>query len=213
MSATRAMRAMPGLPGAACISGSRGLAARVSTSACSRPPPPTTITFTPLGPDPLYYRLVPLGSDADHAQRSPHLGLHELDEVARRRRQISAHPAPGDVLPPAGKFLVDGPSVVQGGLVHRVSLDAPAVYLVADADLYLLDRREHVQQRDGQVRDPVERRGPLDGREVEPAHPPAPSRSGAVLDAARRDAGANDRPSHRGVGGSHERVCPVVVVK
>src|SRR5215210_8618751 len=138
MSATCAMRAMPGLPGATCISGSRGLAARASTSACSRPHPPTTITFTPLGPDPLYYRLVPLGSDADHAQRSPDLDLHELDEVARRRREIPAHPAPRDVLPPASELLVNRPGVVQGGLVHRVSLEALAVYLVADADLYLL---------------------------------------------------------------------------
>src|SRR5215218_4962583 len=249
MSATRAMRAMPGLPGAACISGSRGLAARVSTSACSRPPPPTTITFTPLGPDPLYYRLVPLGSDADHAQRGPDLGLHEPHEVTRCRREIPAHPAPRDVLPPAGELLVDRPGVVEGGLVHRVSFEALAVYLVADADLYLIDRREHVQQRDSEVRDPVERRGPLDGREIEPAHPPGPARSGTVLapdlsyglgclveqlrghrpvadpcgvrfghpdhvlDAARRYAGAHDRASHRGVGGGHERVRPVIVVK
>src|SRR5215212_6970543 len=123
MSATCAIRAMPGLPGAACISGPRGLAARVST-----------IAFTALGTDPLYYRLVPLGSDADHAQRSPDLGLHEPHEVLRRPREIPAHPAPGDVLSPAGELLVDGPGVVQGGLVHRVSLDPPAVYLVADAD-------------------------------------------------------------------------------
>src|ERR671921_2578263 len=116
MSATCAMRAMPGLPGAACSSGSRGLAARVSTGACSRPPPPTTITFTPLGNDPLYYRLVPLGSDADHAQRSPDLGLHEPHEVLRRLREIPAHPAPRDVLSPAGKLLVDGAGVVEGCL-------------------------------------------------------------------------------------------------
>src|SRR3712207_9366174 len=89
MSAVRAIRAMPGLPGAACISGSRGLAARASTSACSRPPPPTTITFTSLGPDPLDYRLIPLRSDADHAQGSPYLRLHEPDEVLRRPGQRS----------------------------------------------------------------------------------------------------------------------------
>src|SRR5829696_1966092 len=100
MSATCAIRAMPGLPGATCISGSRGLAARASTSACSRPPPPTTITFTPLGPDPLYYRLVPLRPDADHAQGSPDLGLHEPDEVLRGLRKIPAHPAPGDIHAP-----------------------------------------------------------------------------------------------------------------
>src|SRR5215203_4338960 len=181
MSATCAMRAMPGLPGAACISGPRGLAARVSTSACSRPPPPTTITFTPLGTDPLYYRLVPLGSDADHAQRSPDLGLHEAHEVLRRLREIPAHPAPCDVLSPAGELLIDGAGVVEGGLVHRVSLEALAVYLVTDADLYLIDRREHVEERDGEVRDPVERRRPLDGGQVEPSHPPGPARRGAVL--------------------------------
>src|SRR5918998_272358 len=73
MSAISAMRAIPGLPGAAYISGSGGLAARASTSACSRPPLPTTITRTALGPDPLYNRLVPLWSDADHAKGSPDL--------------------------------------------------------------------------------------------------------------------------------------------
>ena len=65
--------------------------------------------------------------------------------------------------------------------MHRVSLEALAVYLVADADLYLIDRREHVEERDGEVRDPVERRRPLDGGQVEPSHPPGPARRGAVL--------------------------------
>src|SRR5215210_3418372 len=249
MSTTRAMRAMPGLPGAACISGSRGLAARVSTSACSRPPPPTTITFTPLSPDPLYYRLIPLRPDADHAQGSPHLGLDEPDEVPRGVGKVPTHPAPSYVLPPTWELLVDGTGVVQVGLVHRVSLDPLAVYLVADADLYLLDRGEHVQQRDGEVCDPVERRRPPDGREVEPTRPPAAPRRRAVLapdfpyglgglveelrghwpvahpgrvrfrdpddvlDAPRRDAGSHYRPSHRGVGGGHEGVGPVVVVE
>src|SRR5918997_2084587 len=146
ISATRAMRAMPGLAGAACISGSRGLAARVSTSACSRPPPPMTIPFTPLGPDPLDYRLVPLRADADHAQGSPHLRLHEPDEVLRRSGQVPAHPARRDVLAPPREGLEDGPGVVQVGLVHGVALDPLAVDLVADADLYLLDRREHVEE-------------------------------------------------------------------
>src|SRR3712207_2149737 len=146
MSAVRAIRAMPGLPGAACISGSRGLAARASTSACSRPPPPTTITFTPLGPDPLDYRLIPLRPDADHAQRGPYLGLHEPDEVLRLPGQVPAHPARRDVLAPPWEGLVDGPGVVQVGLVHGVALDPLAVDLVADADLYLFDRREHVEE-------------------------------------------------------------------
>src|SRR5688572_3953995 len=181
MSATRAMRAMPGLPGAACNSGSRGLAARASTSACSRPPPPTTITFTPLGPDPLDYRLIPLRPDADHAQGSPYLRLHEPDEVLRRPGQVPAHPARRDVLAPPREGLVDGPGVVEIGLVHGVALDPLAVYLVADADLYLLYRREHVEEGEGEVRYAVERGRPLDRRQVEPADPPGPSRRGAVL--------------------------------
>src|SRR5215210_845463 len=101
MSATCAMRAMPGLPGAANISGASGLAARASTRACSRPPLPTTITRTALGSDPLHYRLVPLGADADHAQRRPDLGLHVLDEVPRGPWQVHPHPAPRDVLAPS----------------------------------------------------------------------------------------------------------------
>src|SRR3712207_2222959 len=140
MSATCAMRAMPGLPGATCISGSRGLAARASTSACSRPPPPTTITFTPLAPDPLYYRLVPFRSDADHAQGGADLGLHEPDEVSRGLREVPTHPAPRDVYSPAGELLVDGLGVVEFGLAHRELVHPLALYLVADADLYLLNR-------------------------------------------------------------------------
>ena len=38
--------AIPGLPGAACSSVSRGLCASFQASACSRPPDPTTRTFT-----------------------------------------------------------------------------------------------------------------------------------------------------------------------
>src|SRR5215208_4916788 len=56
-----------------------------------------------------------------------------------------------------------------------------AVDLVADADVYLIDRGEYVQERDGDVGDPVERRGPLDGRQIEPPHPPAAARGRTVL--------------------------------
>src|SRR5918997_5241078 len=128
MSAICAMRAMPGLPGAAYSWGSGGLAARASTSASSRPPLPTTITRTALGPDPLYYRLVPLRPDADHAQRSPDLGLHEPDEVLRGLWQIPAHPAPCYVHPPAGKLLVDGTGVMQIGLAHGELVHPLAIY-------------------------------------------------------------------------------------
>ncbi len=110
-----------GCPGRRTSPRPAGLAARASTSACSRPPLPTTITRTALGPDPLYYRLVPLGADADHAQRRPDLGLDEPDEVPRRLGQIPPHPAPRDVHAPARERLVDGTGVVQVGLVHRVA--------------------------------------------------------------------------------------------
>src|ERR687894_1720523 len=181
MSATRAMRAMPGLPGAACSSGSRGLAARVSTRACSRPPPPTTITFTPLGPDPLYYRLVALRPDADHAQGSPDLGLHEPDEILRGLRKVPAHPAPGYVHSPAGELLVDRLGVVEVGLAHGELLYPLALYLVADADLYLIDRRKHVQELYGEVRDPVEGGGVLNAHQVQPPAPPRPAGRAPVL--------------------------------
>src|SRR5215218_2501680 len=181
MSAVLAMRAMPGLPGAAYISGSRGLAARVSTSACSRPPLPTTITRTTLRTDPLYYRLIPLRSDADHAQRGPDLGLHEPHEVPRGPGQIPAHPASCYVHPPAGELLVDGLGVVEVGLAHGKLVHLLAVYLVADADLDLLDRGEHVQQRDSEVCDPVEGGRVLDGHQVQPAAPPGPARRAPVL--------------------------------
>src|SRR3712207_3625041 len=156
MSATSAMRATPGLPGAAYLPGSRGLAARASTSACSRPPLPTTITRTALGPDPLYYRLIPLRPDAYHAQGSPDLGLHEPYEVLRGLGQITTHPAPRYVLPPAGELLIDGTGMMQIGLAHGEFVHPLAVYLVADADLYLLDHGEHVEERDGEVGDAVQ---------------------------------------------------------
>src|SRR5919202_5015911 len=181
MSATCAMRAMPGLPGAAYISGSRWLVARASTSACSRPPLPTTITRTALGPDPLYYRLIALRSDADHAQGDPDLGLHEPHEVLRGLGQIAAHPASRYVHSPAGKLLVEGAGVVQVGLAHGELVHRAAVYLVADADLYLLDHGEHVEERDGEVGYPVQGGGVLDGGEVKPADPARPARGPAVL--------------------------------
>ena len=43
---TRRARRCPGLPGAACSSDSAGLCASFQASACSRPPDPTTRTFT-----------------------------------------------------------------------------------------------------------------------------------------------------------------------
>src|SRR5918998_5259718 len=139
MSAVWAMREIPGLPGAAYISGVSGLAASASTRACSRPPLPTTSTRTALGPYPLDDGLVALGADADHAQWRPHLGLYVLDKVPRRGRQVHPHPAPRDVLAPTGERLVDGAGVVEVRLVHRVSIERFAVDLVAGADIDLID--------------------------------------------------------------------------
>src|SRR5215203_7136625 len=186
ISTVSAMREMPGLPGAAYIAGSSGLAARVSTSACSRPPLPTTITFKRsaprcLDPYPLHDRLVALGPDADHAQRCPDLGLDEPHKVARGFGEIPPHPAPRDVLAPPWQRLVDGPGVMQVRRVHGITLHGLVVDLVADADVYLLDRGEHVEQRDGHVRDAVERGGPFHRGQIEPPYPPRPSRGRAVL--------------------------------
>src|SRR5918992_5698306 len=71
--------------------------------------------------------------------------------------------------------------MMQVRLVHRVAFHALAVDLVPDADVYLLDRREHIEQRDSDVGDPVERSGPFDGGEIQPPHPPAPARGRTVL--------------------------------
>src|SRR5215210_5797078 len=71
--------------------------------------------------------------------------------------------------------------MVQIGLVHRVAIHTFAVDLVADADVYLVDRGENIEERDGDVGYPVERRGPFDGREIQPPHPPAPARGRTVL--------------------------------
>src|SRR5918998_292137 len=81
ISTVSASEATPGLPGAAKISDVSGLFERASTSACSRPPPPTTSKRTALSPYPLDYGLVPLGTDADHAQGHLDLVLDKGDEV------------------------------------------------------------------------------------------------------------------------------------
>src|ERR671912_630912 len=81
MSTSSASEAIPGLPGVAKISSASGLRERASTSACSRPPLPTTSRRTALGLlsglYPLDYRLIPLGTDADHAQGRPYLFFDE----------------------------------------------------------------------------------------------------------------------------------------
>src|SRR5215210_4014608 len=122
--------------------------------------------LTTLYSDPLDDRLIPLRPDADHAQRSPDLGLDETDEVLRRSGKIPPHPAPRDVLAPACQRLVHGSCMMQIGLVHRVAFHALAGDLVAHADVYLLDGGEHIEERDGDMGDPVERSGPLDGGEI-----------------------------------------------
>src|SRR5215211_7012540 len=70
---------------------------------------------------------------------------------------------------------------MQVGLVHRVAFHAFAVDLVADADVDLIDCGENVEERNGDVGDPVERRGPLDGGQIEPPHPPAAARCRTIL--------------------------------
>src|SRR5918997_439576 len=83
ISTVSASEAMPGLPGAAKISEVSELFERASTSACSRPPLPTTSKRTALSPHPLDYGLVPLGTDADHAQGYLELVFDEGDKVLR----------------------------------------------------------------------------------------------------------------------------------
>src|SRR5919202_176387 len=155
MSTSSASGAMPGLPGAAKISVSRGLRTRASTSACSRPPLPTTSRRTALSLYPLDYRLVPLGSDADHAQRNPKLGLDELYEVACLLGQLLPSPACGYIHAPAGERLVNRAGVVEVGLMHGKFVHPIAVDLVPYTHLYFLKRREHVEHREGEPIDAV----------------------------------------------------------
>src|SRR3989337_1445593 len=87
------------------------LAGGPSPRACSPPPLPTTSRRTALGPlsglYPLDYRLVPLGTDADHTQGRPYLFFDEGDESARLLGQLLPPAAPRNVYAPAGERLLD----------------------------------------------------------------------------------------------------------
>src|SRR5215218_7339468 len=103
MSTSSATEAIPGLPGAAKISSACRLCDRASTSACSRPPLPTTSKRTALSPCPLDYGLVPLRTNADHAQGHLKLVLDKPHEILRLLGQILPPPATSYIYAPAGK--------------------------------------------------------------------------------------------------------------
>src|ERR671916_2301173 len=181
MSTSSATEAIPGLPGAAKISSARGLCERASTSACSRPPLPTTSRRTSSGLYPLDYRLVPLGTDANHTQRRPYLFFDEGDEGARLLGQLLPPPAPRNVHAPAGERLVDRAGVVQIGLVHGEVVNPLTVELVPHAYVHLLYRREYVKHRECEPVDPVYRGRELNRHEIQPPTPPWTPRGGPVL--------------------------------
>src|SRR5439155_24350072 len=93
---------MPGLPGVTTTSEARPSA---WARACSRPPEPTTQTFTGLRRQ--ADGLVAAGADADVAHRHAGQRLEEGDVSAGRLGQVGRAPDLGAVGFPTGQLLVD----------------------------------------------------------------------------------------------------------
>src|SRR5919202_6932714 len=167
MSTSSAIGVIPGLPGAAKISGSSGLCARASTSACSRPPLPTTSTRTALGLYHLDNCLVPFGADAYHTQGCPDLVLDESYEVSSLFGQLLSPPATPDIDTPAGERLVYRTGVVEVGLVHGELVQPLPIYLIPHAHPHLIERREHVYHCQGEPVYAIQRSRVLDSHEVD----------------------------------------------
>src|SRR6187200_2694828 len=116
---------MPAFPGATSSSVTSGLRASPHARACSRPPPPTTRTFTRRSPD--GQALFASGTHADHADRdadqllhAAHVGLGLLGQVVEGLAFV-------DLFLPALELLVDRAGVVEDRLVRRHVVEALTV--------------------------------------------------------------------------------------
>ena len=140
-------------PGAASSSSTAGSARSPHASACSRPPPPTTRTFIATG------RLCSrAGPTDDHGDRHAHQLLHPAHVRLRLLGQLLERLRLVDLLVPALELLVDrarhrGTRDWCGGhVVERLAVGA-----VPGADLHRLEARQHVELRDEQLGEAVQR--------------------------------------------------------
>src|SRR5207302_6154436 len=152
----RASSASPGLPGAHMMSATRGLFDRLQTSACSRPPPPTTRTLTiavrsgsGLGAPgrrrgQAGHGLGRLGPHGDLGDGHAHHLLQAFDIGLGGLREVGPAAGPADVRLPSRELLVDGHRLVEDGLVRREALVGLSLVLVADADPDPVEGREDV---------------------------------------------------------------------
>src|SRR5579884_3346023 len=173
---------MPGLPGVTTTSAVRP---RARASACSRPPLPTTQTFT--GADPSCGEpdeLLAARADADQLDGHADLLGEEGHVLAGGRREVVQRCRPRQIRAPTRQLLEHRRHLVQHGLVVGGKRVALAVGLVGDADLDRVEGVEHVELGECHLGQGVEadRLAQHDG--VEPTGAAAPAGVGAVLVAA-----------------------------
>src|SRR6187200_1506561 len=161
---------MPAFPGATSSSVTSGLRASPHARACSRPPPPTTRTFTRRSPD--GQALFAGGTHADHADRNADQLLHTTHVRLGLFGKVLERLAFVDLFLPALELFVDRAGVVEDRLMGRHVVETLAVGAIAGADLHGLEAAQHIQLRDQQLGEPVEaRRVPAQAR-VEPSAAP-----------------------------------------
>ena len=196
-----ATSAVPALPGTANRRSTSGLWASVASSACSRPPLPTTAIriVTPLPirtarstrPAAEQGLLAPR-ADADGGHRHPAQLLDGVDVHPGRPGQVLEPGDAADVLPPALEQLVDRLGVVDLGLGHGPVLGHLAVDPVGDGHRDPFQAREHVQLGHEQLGEPVDPGRVAEPDRVQPAAAPGPAGGGAEL--------VTGRPQRLGLG-------------
>src|SRR5213592_991159 len=153
---------MPAFPGAASTRVTAGSCAKRQHSACSRPPPPTTRTFTPSpgcsAPEPDRHR--------DAAEL-----LQEADVLLRLLRQIVELSSVAELLVPARQLLPHGLRMMELRLGRWDVVEQLSLRAVANADLDGLEPAQDVELGQHKLREPVESRGRPQDRPVEPAAP------------------------------------------
>src|SRR6266545_2699579 len=175
-----ASSAIPALPGAAYIRSMARFLASPHTSACSRPPPPTTRTLTAF-PSRRRQGLGAGGPDRHGSHGDPSQIGDPVDVGPRRRGQVPEGGTAVDLLSPPLRLLVHGLCPVEGRLVERHVLDPLPVHLIRHADLDRGESRQHVELRQEELGEAVDASRVAKEHRVEPPASPAPARRRAEL--------------------------------
>ena len=104
-----------------------------------------------------------------HRRLQPHQFAHALHIPPGGGRQVRELARLGDVVVPARHRLVHRLAAFEAEGVAREVRQPLAVEVVGGAELQLLEAAQHVQQHDGDLVGPGQRRGVADGHRVEPA--------------------------------------------